>query len=200
MQLCEAIACHGATKLINVGTAWQNYLNRNYDPVNLYAATKQAMEVIIDYYANARGVGCVTLRLCDTYGEGDTRKKIFNLLEKAISEKKKLSMSPGSQLIDFVYVNDVVSAFCVAAERVLNMDVSKHEVFAVRSGKPWRLRDVIDLYLKIRGEVVEIEWGGRPFRTREFLQEWDAGEVLPGWRPSVSLEEGLNRLITSKRK
>lgn len=42
-HLVEAIVQNGVRKLINTGTSWQHYNNSEYDPVNLYAATKQAM-------------------------------------------------------------------------------------------------------------------------------------------------------------
>lgn len=60
---------------INVGTYWQHYHGEAYNPVNLYAATKQALEDIANYYRIISDMKICTFCLNDTYGKGDTRKK-----------------------------------------------------------------------------------------------------------------------------
>lgn len=195
MQVCEAMSVTGVDRLVNVGTFWQNYENRDYDPVNLYAATKQAMEEIIRFYVNAVGFSCVTLRLCDTYGPADPRRKLFSVLKEAAVSEKKLSMSPGTQLMDLVHVNDVVKAFLIAGKRLLCSSRSVYEVFAVRSGQPKALHDVVQLFLELGGLEVDIQWGGRPFRRREFMGEWTTVDVLPDWAPRIPLQKGLKTLF-----
>ena len=44
----------GCRTFINTGSCWQNYEGETYNPVNLYAATKQAAEDILDYYVHVR--------------------------------------------------------------------------------------------------------------------------------------------------
>ena len=78
-QLLEAMNIAGVKGLINTGTSWQNYQSKAYDPVCLYAATKEAFEALIKYYENAHQFKVITLKLFDTYGPGDNRKKIFSL-------------------------------------------------------------------------------------------------------------------------
>jgi len=195
MQVCEAMSVAGVGRLVNVGTSWQNYENRDYDPVNLYAATKQAMEEIIRFYVNVGGFSCITLRLCDTYGPADPRRKLFSILKEAAAGERKLSMSPGTQLIDLVHVNDVVNAFMVAGKRLLCSGRSVYEVFAVRSGQPMTVRDVVQLFLELGGLEVDIQWGGRPFRRREFMGEWTTVDVLPDWAPRIPLQKGLKTLF-----
>ena len=68
---------------LTAGTAWQHYNNQSYDPVCLYAATKQAYECLIDYYVKVHGLHAVTVKLHDTYGEGDERGKLFYLLQSS---------------------------------------------------------------------------------------------------------------------
>ncbi|WP_443864320.1 NAD-dependent epimerase/dehydratase family protein, partial [Fusobacterium ulcerans] len=76
--------------LINTGTSWQHYNSEEYNPVDLYAATKEAFEKILKYYVEAEEVRCITLKLFDTYGENDTRPKLINLLNKFADEGKEL--------------------------------------------------------------------------------------------------------------
>jgi nucleoside-diphosphate-sugar epimerase len=190
-QLVEAMTRVGCWRLINTGTSWEHYENCDYNPVNLYAASKQACEVIFDYYLATTPLKAITLKLFDTYGPGDPRPKLFTLLQKVAAEGEQLAMSPGEQLIDLVYIDDVVRAFVMAAERLLAGQVGGHERYAVSSGSPLRLRDVVELYGRVIGKTLPVEWGGRPYRAREVMVPWNTGAILPGWRPKVGLEDGI---------
>jgi nucleoside-diphosphate-sugar epimerase len=121
-HLVEAAVVNGCFQFINTGTSWQHYENEDYNPVNLYAATKQAFEDILKYYVEAHGVKVITLKLFDTYGPDDPRPKLMNLLKRAAETGETLEMSPGEQLIDLVHVDDVVEAFCTAQELITIQD------------------------------------------------------------------------------
>jgi len=104
-------------------------------------------------------------------------------------------MSPGDQLMDLVHVDDVVRAFIVAAERLLDGKVKKHDIYAVSSGAPLRLRDVVELYQQATGGQVLVVWGERPYRRREVMVPWSKGKRLPGWSPNIGLREGFRDLF-----
>jgi len=193
-QLVDAMAACGSGLLVNTGTSWEHYRGMAYSPVNLYAATKQAFEAILQYYVEARELRVVTLKLFDTYGANDPRAKLFTLLRRVAEQGMPLAMSPGEQLIDLVHVDDVVEAFCLAAGRLLEGAVTGHERYAVSSGAPLPLRELVALYGRVIGKDLPIEWGGRPYRQREVMVPWSSGRPLPGWQPQVGLEEGIRRM------
>jgi nucleoside-diphosphate-sugar epimerase len=193
-QLVEAMVKNKVYKLINAGTSWQHYDNEDYNPVNLYAATKQAFEAILKYYIEATSLKVITLKLFDTYGPNDPRPKLFNLLKRVAEEQKPLAMSPGEQLIDLVYIDDVVDAFVMAAERLLNDKMEHYEDYAVSSGSPVKLRDLVKIYEEVIGGKLPIEWGGRPYRGREVMVPWNKGRLLPGWSVKIGLEEGIRKI------
>ncbi len=190
-QLIEAMAVHGISRLVNTGTSWQHYENSEYNPVNLYAATKQAYESILTYYIEAGFIKAITLKLFDTYGPNDPRPKLFTLLRKVAREQQPLLMSPGEQLIDLVYVDDVINAFMIAATRLSGNQVDTHEAYAVTSGKPIKLKELVALYGHIIGKTLSIAWGGKPYRPREVMIPWDRGRSLPGWHPDIDLKNGI---------
>lgn len=197
VQLVEAMAANNCYRLINAGTSWQHYQNHDYSPVNLYAASKQAFEVLLQYYLETTPLRAITLKLFDTYGPGDPRPKLFKLLDTAARQMTPLAMSPGEQLIDLVYIDDVVESFVLAGERLLNSAVERHERFPVSSGKPVSLRELVTLYERALGKKLPLEWGGRPYRQREVMVPWNTAQPLPGWQPRIGLEEGLARIIES---
>ena len=60
-QLLEAMKVIEVSCIINTGTSWQHYNNEDYNPVCLYAATKQAFESILDYYVQACSIKAITV-------------------------------------------------------------------------------------------------------------------------------------------
>ena len=82
LHLLEAMKETGVKRLVNTGTFWQHYNNEEYNPVCLYAATKQAFETLLEYYVQAESFKVITLKLFDTYGENDRRPKLINLFCK----------------------------------------------------------------------------------------------------------------------
>lgn len=191
-QLLEAMAANGAGLLVNTGTAWQHFDNRDYDPVNLYAATKQAFEAILAYYVNAHGLAAATLLLFDTYGPHDPRPKLVKALWQAARNGTRLAMSSGEQLLDMVYIDDVVDAF-LAAELALRGRRGVQLRYGVSSGAPLRLKQLVAAFEQASGARLDVGWGERPDRARDVTRAWTGFQPPPGWRPRVGFAEGLRR-------
>lgn len=195
-QLLQALAeleSHEAT-FINIGTSWQHFKGADYDPVNLYSATKQAFEDILAFYVNARRLRALTLKLFDTYGPDDPRPKLVHLLRKMAESGETLQMSGGEQLLDLVHVDDVVSAIQAAERGLAEGSVLPGSSFAVSSGQRLTLRQVVDVYQKATGTQVNVQWGARPYREREVMEPWATGASVPGWAPQWGLKEGLRQI------
>lgn len=192
LHILEAMKESETKLMINTGTSWQHFHTNEYNPVDLYAATKQAFESLIKYYVEAENIKVITLKLFDTYGESDTRPKLINLLHQFADNNKELNMSLGEQVLDLVHVDDVVRSFEKAYEYLVEQGV-KYREFGVGSGKPIRLKDLIKKFEQITGKRLIINWGGRNYRKREVMKLWNSYETLPRWEIEVSLEEGLRR-------
>ena len=200
-QLLEAAVRSEVQFFVNTGSYWQHYESQDYHPVNLYAATKQAFQDILRFYTEVFPLRAVTLKLFDVYGPEDPRDKLFNQLENACSTGKSLRMSAGGQLLDLVFIDDVVEAYCRAAFLLKFKTEGIEESYAVSSGRQIPLKEIADIYQKLTRRIIPIEWGGRPYRQREVMRPW-TGKTLPGWKPAVDLETGISRMIcqVSERK
>lgn len=193
-QLLEAMSIAGVRNVINTGTSWQHYKSSSYDPVNLYAASKQAFEAILQYYINAHSFRAITLKLYDTYGKNDKRLKLINILKKASDSRNVLCMSPGEQLIDLVHVDDVVNAYAIAAERLLDDSNVSCEEYKISSGNAQTLKSIVNIYCQVTNKKININWGGRKYRDREVMQPCHPGAPLPNWRPKISLYKGFESI------
>ncbi len=195
-RVLEAAVRSGCRWFINTGTSWQHFRDASYNPVNLYAATKQAFEAVIRYYVETSSIKACTLKLFDTYGPRDTRTKLFSLLRRTARSGEPLAMSKGDQLLDLVYIDDVTAAYLKAAawlETILE-DKTRCTVFSVSAGRRYALREVVAIYSSIRGVSLDIRWGERPYRKREVMAPWSRGRPVPGWKAEISLEEGIRRI------
>tara|TARA_Y100001970_G_scaffold149455_1_gene183428 strand:- start:30910 stop:31845 length:936 start_codon:yes stop_codon:yes gene_type:complete len=199
LHVLEAMKFSGTKKMINTGTSWQHYKNENYNPVCLYAATKQAFESLIDYYVKAELFKVITLKLFDTYGETDNREKLINVITKEKFNEKKLKMSPGNQCINLTHISDVCKAFILAGNQLNQKDFIGHKKYAVSNKKSYKIKEVISLYESISGDKMNVIWGGRNYRKREVMLPWNKGEKLPKWNAKISLEEGLKKLYNYKK-
>lgn len=196
-QLAEAMAVNDVNLLINVGTSWQHFEDADYNPVNLYAATKQAFRSILSFYVETGKLKVINLELFDTFGPNDQRGKIFALLDRLRKTGESLAMSPGDQMIDPVYIDDVAEAFVVALNRLRTGQVESEETYSVKSDNPVQLRELAIIYEEVTGATLNIEWGGRPYRGREVMQLWSRGETLPDWTTKISLQEGIKKVTQS---
>lgn len=190
--LLEAMAAAGGPPLVYASTVMAHYKGKEYCPLNLYAATKQAFSDLLAYYTDAGLLRAVTLVLSDTYGPGDHRPKVLNLMKCAARSKGSLPLSDGQQDYDVVYIDDVVQAFRLAGERITKGEW-RNEKFQVVPEKPLTLRETAEMMLQANDLTWDAGWGQRPAPQREIRQAVRIYPVLPGWKPQIPLPEGLKK-------
>ena len=192
-ELAEAMTRAGCARLVNTGTAWQHAGPDGERPVNLYAATKRAADEMLRYYQEVRGLSVVTLTLFDSYGPGDTRRKLVQLLVEAALNGAPLGMSPGEQRIDLTHVDDIDAAFVVAGERLLGHPGPLDERFFVANDR-LSVRDLAARVAAALDRPLPARFGERPYRPREVMEPVAAAPLLPGWDPQVALDDGIRAL------
>lgn len=190
-KLADALTGTPGTRLLTAGTVWQHAGGPAYRPVSLYAATKQAAQDVLEHYAVNAGLDVRVLKLPDTYGPGDKRRKALDLLLDAARSGEPLGMSPGEQLLDLVHARDVAQGL------IRSLDAEPAEMtqsWALTSGRPLTLRALADRVVAVTGRPVPVRWGARPYRTVEAFEPWQAGQAPPGWTPTTTLDDGIAEL------
>src|SRR5437867_3712360 len=164
LHVLEALAQRGGA-LVNAGSFWQRWTADEPTPNSVYAATKEAFEVFVNYYARHRGVPAVTLRFADIYGPGDWRGKVFDQLFQAAQDRRALKLSRGEQRLRPVYVDDAVAAFLRAAELVAAGDgPPRQRIFDVAAAEARTFREIVELYARLLDAPLKLKWGARPYR------------------------------------
>ena len=186
-------AARGGSRLVHATTAWQHYDGAEYSPVSLYAATKQALCAVVQYFTEVEGLSADEVCLFDTYGPGDDRKKlVWALLEHAASGDP-LPMSSGHQLVDPMHVTDVVAALLHVA-----MHPSLQARLVARAGRPRSIRELVALVELVTGRVIDAQWDARPARPREMDKDWTIPGAITSWRPQIDLAAGIAELWTER--
>jgi CDP-3, 6-dideoxy-D-glycero-L-glycero-4-hexulose-4-reductase len=189
--------------LVTFGSSWQINAVGAEEPFNAYAASKTAADAFLRHYA-LDGQPIATLRLYDTYGPGDTRNKVVNLIVDAFIRMQELPMSPGGQLIDLVHIHDVCRAVFRVIEILADRDIEGHQTFSVRSGRPITITELVHAVADVMGrlDLVDsiIKSGVYPYRKRERFELDRDLDPIPEWSPLISLKEGVEGLIRDRRR
>jgi nucleoside-diphosphate-sugar epimerase len=172
---------------VNINSAWQHFESQQYSPVSLYAATKQAFVDIAQYYGET-GLDLRNLTLYDTYGPSDRRNKLIGQLLNAASSNERLDMGSGDQLINLLFVSDVVEAILRIAVLPPTLLIQN---YVVRAENSVSIRELVSEIEKVTKDKLNVNWGARQPRTREMTSDWVFGELLPGWQQHVELMAGL---------
>ncbi len=190
-------ACHKAgSTIVITGSSWQHVGGSDYQPVSLYAATKQALFDIAVYYKQV-GADVRELSFFDTYGPGDERRKLISLLLDAAVTGETLDMSSGHQLIDLLFVSDAVKAILTASQIPKPESIEAARLVA-RSGRPITIRDLVQVIEQTINAKISVNWGTRPDRPNEMLTNWEFGNPLPGWAPRIDLPAGIQACWAGK--
>jgi len=198
-RVAHAFSEVGGQTLIYTSTFSQHRDGEAYRPTILYAAMKEAFADILRYYTTADRFRVIDLQLFDTYGPGDPRPKIWNLLARAAETGVPLDTTEGHQVLSPLHVSDVVGALVHTIGLSSSLPRAYHE-FRVTGPRNLRLRDAVALFAEANQISVPVNWGARPYSGNEMFEPWEYGQPLPGWAPAVTLEDGLRELWRSFRE
>lgn len=166
-------------------------------PRSPYAVSKLAGEQYVLAFARAGLVEGAALRYFNVFGPRQDPHSAYAavipaFLSAVLHDRSAKLFGDGSQTRDFTYVDNIVEANLLAAsgssERVSG------QVVNVGAGQRTSLRQMLDLIGEITGRTCRVEsHASRTGDVRDSLAGLDRAEAVLGYRPTVSLAEGLRR-------
>jgi CDP-paratose synthetase len=139
----------------------------------------------------------INMKMFHMFGPHDSPTKFFpNIISQLNSNVPNIDVSPGEQKRDFIYIDDVVSAYkAVLDKRDLLIDPF-HE-FEVGTGNTISIRDLILLIKKVTKSKSKINFGALSYRTNEIMESRADNQTLCnlGWSPKVTIKDGIEKLI-----
>jgi UDP-glucuronate 4-epimerase len=167
-------------------------------PVSLYAATKQANELMGHTYAHLYALPATGLRFFTVYGPwGRPDMAYFSFTRKILAGEPIEVYGMGRMARDFTFIDDIVDGVLGALDNPpppTAVGAELHRVFNIGDSRPVGLMDMIAALERTLG--VEAQKIMRPMQPGDVTATYaDIGRLnaLCGYRPKVMLQEGLER-------
>jgi UDP-glucose 4-epimerase len=174
-------------------------------PADINGVNKAAGEYYHLLYNNVFNVRACSLRLTNVYGprqliKHDRQGFIGWFIRLVLEDKEIQIFGDGSQMRDFVYVDDAGDAFLRAGASA----ACDGDVFNVGGSEPIAHRDLVTLLIEIAGmgSVRYVDWPPEKKRIDigSFYSDSTKFQHAVGWTPRVSLREGLSRTVNFYRE
>lgn len=160
-------------------------------PATLYGAAKDATRRMLEAYAAASGLSFAWGRVFFPYGPGERPERVIAAAARAALTGEALACSSGEQVRDFLFVEDVASAFAAL------VDSGATGCFDVGSGEGTRLRTLLQTLEQLAGRQDVLRFGEAPERDEPASIVADPRRLRDevGWQPAHELREGLERTL-----
>ena len=213
LSILEACRKHNrAVKIVYTSTR-QIYGKPDYLPVDerhllhptdVNGVNKMAGEWYHIVYNNVYGIRGCALRLTNTIGPRmrvkDARQTFLGIWIKRLIDEEPIQVwGDGAQIRDFNYVDDVVEALLQTGAS----PAADGQIFNLGSDETINLRDLAALLVDINGggtyEVVPFPADRKPIDIGDYYADYRLIQGRLGWRPRVSLRDGLQRTLAFYR-
>lgn len=162
-------------------------------PKGTYGQTKYLCELLVDHYQRNFGMALVLLRSAPVYGgAGDRPKFIFNFRDKAARNEEIITHRylNGFPRLDLLHVDDLTSALV----KVIESDYQG--TLHVGSGRWISTAEVARLVVENLGSHSKITHREINEHTANIVMDCARAKSVLGWKPLVSFEEGLRKLLS----
>jgi|SRR6267154_3122419 len=173
--------------------------NHPTDPICSYGIHKLAIEKYLHLFRALQDLDSVVLRVSNLYGEFQTLERplgaVSHFTHRAIEGKPIEIWGNGEVRRDYVHVNDVVNAL------LKSIPYEGHEhLFNIGSGRSVSLNQLVDLIRQRVGKEIVVNYApARSFDVQENVLDINRAAKELEWKPSISLESGLDRLVGSAK-
>ena len=213
LVLLEALREHNRDARVVFAGSRLQYGHPDRVPVNedapqealcLHAIHKQTVERYLALYEKLFGIRYAVARITNPYGPGQpagrTSYGIINrMIHLAIADRTLAIYGDGTQLRDYVHVDDVVRALIVLAES----NGADGHAYNVGSGVGTRLVDLAKMVIEIAGggRVEHVPWPplAEQVETGDFVADISRIRREVGWQPAIALRDGLERTVAFYR-
>ena len=167
--------------------------------ISPYGVSKLAGEFYARIFHELYKVPTVCIRPFNVYGRGqDPRSPYSGIISRFLDRISRglplVIYGDGWQTRDFIHVSDVADMIIIAIE----CEEAAGEVFNCGTGREVSINEFARIMLSISGRNIEIEYSdSRPGDVRRSYADTRKAERILGFKPKISLEEGLKELLDS---
>lgn len=164
-----------------------------------YDVSKSCTDLISHTYFKTYGLPVCITRCGNIYGGGDLNfnRIIPGTIQSVLNSERPVIRSDGKFVRDYIYVQDIVSAYLHLAEK-MDSPAIHGEAFNFSNEQPINVKDLVDIILRSMKrtdlEPLVLNEASNEIRY-QYLSSGKARNIL-GWAPTYPLEHGLQETIT----
>jgi nucleoside-diphosphate-sugar epimerase len=162
-------------------------------PISPYGVSKLTGERYAEVFSSLYNIKSFSVRPFSVYGPGLKKQVIFDLLKKIHNDPFQIELfGDGSQMRDFIYINDLVGALLLLAGKA----PARGEVYNIASGKSCTIKEI--------AECISLEYGVNPvFKYTGHARpgeperwEVDISKIRNlGFETNTSLRDGIKETV-----
>jgi dolichol-phosphate mannosyltransferase len=210
VNLLEACADEGFSAFVNAGSS-SEYGYKDHppkeseltEPNSYYAVSKVAATNVCRFLAQSKKLPIATLRLYSAYGPFEDPGRLIPTLIRHGLEGKFPPLVDPNIARDYIFVEDVCSAFIAAAKKLTAAALSEPgAVFNIGTGRQIALKEVVEIARKLMNISAEPVWGSmenRRWDTSIWVADNRKALSELNWKPIKTFDEGLAATIASFR-
>ena len=170
-------------KIINFGSMMQHSRNGDLISKNLYAATKNAFEMISNYYSTInKKTKFYNIKFYESFGMNDNRKKIIptiinnykkNMTTKIVSKKLSLNI---------IHIDDIINSIMI----LINNNI-KSGNYCIRNTVDIKISDLISNLNQNLNKKIKVKYGNKSTNSINHT----ILKILPKWKPIKNLEKRI---------
>ena len=175
-------------KFVNFSTVWENFDGKKDNYYNLYSAYKAGFGKIISFYKKRnRDIKFLNLVISDTFGLGDKRKKIVNLLKTNYKKNLITKIVSKNLYINLLNVKDIVNAI----ELILKKNY-KSDTYILKNKNDFKIYDIIKEIDKYSQKKLIVKW----LSDKRIKEKTYQFKTLKRWKPKNSSIKNIVEIIT----
>lgn len=163
-------------------------------PTTLYGTAKYSTQLILNSWSSLNGLSSAWGRIFFLYGPGENSSRIVPSVIHALLRGETAHCINGEQLRDFLYVEDVATAF------VALLESETKGVVNIASGVAVELKDIVYTIAEHLGRQDLVQLGTIPSsitNPRKLIADVRRLKDEVGFEPSFKLKQGIDLSINS---
>ena len=164
-------------------------------PISVYGGSKLTCETLCETYSRVFGMDISIIRLFSVYGKKQSGNDVISKIISQLNNKNIIQMGNLYPKRDFIYIDDVIDAIDIILKKCKGL-----QIYNVGSGKSHSILQVCNALKKIAKKNIEIKSiksKSRKVDINNIVSNHSQLKKL-GWKPKVSLDQGLREILFSE--
>lgn len=162
------------------------------NPINLYGKSKLFAEQLLQKYVLSKSTNFIVLRYANVYGKNNQKGVIHRFMQELVKKNMITIKEDGTQTRDFVNIDDVVSANCLA------LNINQNITLNISTQTETSINQLANEITTLTNTYPSIKHS--PSKIKEIYHSCLSNTLAYNryhWKPKIELRSGLKQLLSS---